>query len=751
MEEFEVKPKRKKRTPQEVREYQAEISREKSAAAREIGPLPEIINSEHRQAALDDPYVFMETYGSELFTDPFSLCHRMNIDTVTKTKGSLKHVVNMPRRWGKTTTLSFLFLWFILRGDIKFLMIIAANEENAHDILSSLLVELETNDLLYEDFPEVCHSFRMLEGTATRGNAQTFEGERTRVKIGADQIVFPTIPGSTCAGSIIRSLGIYSKQLGARVRNTKGAIRPDAIWLDDVQDEESSMSFSRTEKLEKQIEKTLKYLPDKKTPPKIVITCTVRNQDDVADRRLKNPKWTGKRQGAFDKIPSDFSPWRRYDEEHLRLLERHSGEDPDTASEKVREGVNAYYLKNREELDAGFEPHWEYAKWDFQISATQALMENFLENESSFWSEDMNSPLAEIMRDTEDLDIDAIMARRVPFPRGWIPGDTTKLVASIDVHHHMLTWMICSGNDSFSIHVVDYGVWPKQNSNAVVYPENVSKKIGDVFPGKAMEESIYEAFTVLVPELLERKFRNEDGSTHSVSRLFIDAKEGNLTATIRKFCKNSLYSGVVIPSFSFDKSLCTGTKKMNARWGREKKWEIPPAKNGEVRHMLYSGNYWKTFQLARIQASLGSPSALSIFNGDRHDHAQLISDWTAEYHEKVYTKTGVETVWKDRPRMKNRSHLWDNLTHCVVALSEQGIYLATHGPEKEIVPTISFSELAIRAKDRRENPERFLKDAAKSVKNAPDKESGSPEQGKPKEEMSFSEMAKQARSRHYRR
>ncbi len=82
-------------------------------------------------------------------------------------------------------------------------------------------------------------------------------------------------------------------------------------------------------------------------------------------------------------------------------------------------------------------------------------------------------------------------------------------------------------------------------------------------------------------------------------------------------------------------------------------------------------------------------STLSIFDGDRHEHAQLCADWTAEYHEKIQTKNSIETRWKDRPGKKNRSHLWDCLTMVSVALSEQGLSLESQKSTYRPAPAAS--------------------------------------------------------------
>jgi len=57
----------------EYRDQQNEISRERSRAGREIGPLPKVVDPYRRARCLADVYEFMTTYF------PFTLGDRHNI------------------------------------------------------------------------------------------------------------------------------------------------------------------------------------------------------------------------------------------------------------------------------------------------------------------------------------------------------------------------------------------------------------------------------------------------------------------------------------------------------------------------------------------------------------------------------------------------------------------------------------------------------------------------------------------------
>ena len=61
------------------------------------------------------------------------------------------------------------------------------------DMLESIKMELEGNELLLADFPEVVFPIQRLDGIANRCNGQLYNGERTHIGWTAKEIVLPTM------------------------------------------------------------------------------------------------------------------------------------------------------------------------------------------------------------------------------------------------------------------------------------------------------------------------------------------------------------------------------------------------------------------------------------------------------------------------------------------------------------------------------------------------------------------------------
>lgn len=84
----------------------------------------------------------------------------------------------------------------MLYGHWEFVTLIGATETAALELLDSLKTELEVNENLAADFPEVCYPIEQLDGIANRCAGQLYHGERTRIIWTSNEIVLPTIKDS---------------------------------------------------------------------------------------------------------------------------------------------------------------------------------------------------------------------------------------------------------------------------------------------------------------------------------------------------------------------------------------------------------------------------------------------------------------------------------------------------------------------------------------------------------------------------
>ena len=145
------------------------------------------------KAALNFQY-FCEAYFPQSFHLEWSEDH---LKVLRKIEHAVLHgglfAMAMPRGSGKTTICECACIWAVLNGHREFVCLIGSDEGHAMDMLESIKTELDANDLLLADYPEICHPIQSLDGIANRCNGQLYQGERTHISWTAKQIVLPTI------------------------------------------------------------------------------------------------------------------------------------------------------------------------------------------------------------------------------------------------------------------------------------------------------------------------------------------------------------------------------------------------------------------------------------------------------------------------------------------------------------------------------------------------------------------------------
>jgi len=147
-----------------------------------------------------------------------------------------------PRGEGKTSIVQCVTIYCVMHGILSFPLIAAATGPNAEQILANIKYQLERNQALADDYPEICDPILALDGTAQRGATQTANGKRTFLKWAQDYIVLPTVrvpdhwdqrlrPGqlSLGSGAVITTRGLDSAIRGVLV----GTKRPDLVIIDD--------------------------------------------------------------------------------------------------------------------------------------------------------------------------------------------------------------------------------------------------------------------------------------------------------------------------------------------------------------------------------------------------------------------------------------------------------------------------------------------------------------------------------------
>lgn len=649
-----------------ARERNAKISRE----GRDIAPIPPVEQPERKAAGERDFLCFLRTYFQHVFTLPFSPDH---LTVIAKGQQSVLlgglYAEAMPRGSGKTTLAELLCLWAVIYGHRPFIALIGSDAGHAEQMLESIKVEIETNDLLAEDFPEVCYPVTRMEGIGQRAAGQICEGDRTHIAWKQAHIILPTIKGSKASGAIIKACGITGRIRGMKHKTADGAtLRPSLFVGDDLQTDESAHSPSQCQTRERTLAGAVMGLAGPGQKIAGLLPCTVIRKGDMADRFLDRtiyPDWNGERFKLIYSLPTNEKFWTEYSEIRLQALREEKGLAPATA----------FYVANRESMDAGAVVGWPERFNVDEASAVQHAMNLKLRDEAAFWAEYQNEPLTPDAS-AEELTPDMIAGRVNRIERGRLPIGATHLTAMIDVQGTLLFYAVLAVDDHFTGGVVEYGAWPEQ-PRPYYSLRDARPTLQDAAKGSGLEGAIYNGLTQLTVNLLGREWVREGGDTMRISRCLVDANWGQSTDTVYQFCRQSQHAAILLPSHGrYFGASATPLSHYQPRPGERagNNWRISNlAGKRAIRHVTFDSNAWKSFAAARWRTAMGDKGAWSVF-GDKPDRHRLFAEHlTAETAVKTEARGRTVDEWRLKPGREN--HWLDCVCGAAVAASIGGASL----------------------------------------------------------------------------
>lgn len=657
------------------REGAAERSAENSRAGRDIGEIPAVKDPKRRARAEKDLAWALRTYFPQAFPLAWSDDHKRVIGKIEHAlRDRAQHAMAMPRGSGKTTICERATLLASLFGWHMFCLLIAAEKDKGEESMGKIQTELETNELLLEDFPEVCVPVRALERIANRVRGQTYQGQPTRMQWKKTVTVFPTIPGSKSSSAILKTGSLLSAVRGANFALPDGrVIRPTAVLLDDPQTRRSAASETQNRTRAKIVAADVLGLAGPGERMAAMMPCTVIEKGDMVDEildRTKHPEWQGERTKLLYKFPTNMALWEEYRELVADLLAR------DAKPEEVRKAANVFYRKHRKEMDAGAKVAWEHRIDPGDLSALQSAMNLYFRDPEAFASEYQNDPL-DHEQETEELQSADQLSRRVnALARGRVPLRAQRLTAFIDVHDRLLYWMLCWWDDDFTGGVLDYGASPDQGKLQFTL-RGASPTLQKATGLKTVLPAIKRGLTTLIAELCERKFVRDDGVELQVERLLIDANYGYSTDTVYEACRESAYSSLCRPAHGKgikpnQKAMSEWPVKQGEKAGHH--WFRKTGKRSQ-RWLLVDSNYWKTFVHEGLSLAPEEPHSVSLFKAPAHVHRLLATHLTAEKRTRARVGSRVVDLWDLKPA-KPDNHWFDCLVGCCVGASEQGCKLS---------------------------------------------------------------------------
>jgi len=446
----------------------------------------DVVNEERKSACEQDIYLFLRTYFPKIFFHDFTEDQRAMIDAILhRLRYGGCQAIAAPRGGGKTMITSFVTLYCLLFGQIKFAMVVGATRPKAIQVLDNIKKQLRRNKLLLEDFPKVCCYVRYVaEAPQRAGNCKGPDGELVNMVWHQDHIVLPTREGSAASGGMVSATGITADDIRGQCID---GVRPDLVILDDVDTRESATSETQTETREKTIQEDIMGLAAPGQTIAVVMLCTVINRKCLAylytEPKIR-PAWHGRRYRLLVSQPANTHLWQEYMQ--IRLSGMESGKDPDGRA------AHAFYLANRGAMDDGAEvsnPHvhsegllpdgtktqesaLQYC-YDKIADATKDGVDGWLH----FATEYQNDPPEESGPQESGITPLIVASRTNAFARREVPPDCSVLTLYVDLGKYGCHWTASAWRQGGIGFVIDYGVAEVFNMGVAVNDKTVDLAI----------------------------------------------------------------------------------------------------------------------------------------------------------------------------------------------------------------------------------------------------------------------------------
>lgn len=660
---------------QRKKERERDRQRDIATAGANIAPIPAVVDAARRARAQTDFRFACETYFPRRFPLAWSRDHLVAIERIEDVVLRRElFALAMPRGSGKTTLCEAAILWAVVVACAhSYAALLAATDKHAVKRMAAIKKELLFNELLAEDFPEVCHPIRKMGGIANRTKGQHLDGSPTDITWGKSQIVLPTVRDSTASAAIIECGGLMTAVRGLNYTTPSGEVRrPSIALIDDPQTRRSARSETMSEAIETVLAGDVLYLPGPGQRIAALMPCTIIEPMDMAARMLdrsRNPLWRGQTTQAIIKWPTNMDLWERYWE--MRCEEIAAGGDGRVATR--------FYKKHRKAMDAGAEVSWPERKSDDELSALQHCMNLFFRDQAAFMAEFQNDPQAKSESEFERIAKDSIAGKIGKYARGRVPASAHVVTCGIDIHDEILYWVAIAWGDGFNGWLIDRGSWPEQPGNYFRHSA-VRNTLSRRYRGMGLEARIAAGLNDLLDQLEKKTWPREGGGDATVDGGLVD--RGYKSVQV-----DDALRGRRTWIASHGKGI-TATKAPMAEWksvkgeSRGDNWRLRPSRAGIGRHVIFDANYWKTHLHERLRTASGDPGCLELWKDTPARHRMLAEHLASEAAKEDESDGRRVIAWTNPPGGDN--HLFDCAVLCAVRASTLGVRLGlTPQPKKK--------------------------------------------------------------------
>lgn len=522
--------------------------------------------------------------------------------------GGQKHV-RWPRGKGKTTWVKIACMWAILYGHRDFIVIDAKTKSLAKSSCDEIWLRIQTDPLIYRDFPEYAIPLRDVALTPQRARVQTYHGLQTRIV--QDTISgyyqFPTIENHPNTGAILCWRGADQALRGININSR----RPNFIFIDDPQTDADAKNPDTVSKIEDNILGGVLGSGENDETTAAVMASTPIEPDDVSERFAdpeRHPEWFTETERFVvtwgpDDLKSKYLSLMKIDESH---------------GDHTYQAANKFYVEHRDEIEAGvemmddsdFDPATEVSAYQHALKRLKVL------KPKRFNSEMQMTPTRS--QGVFRLDAAKVAANVNGYKVGVVPDVCRRgVVAFCDVNGVVgLRWGAYAFGDGRIVARLAYGTYAPHAGR--LFPEGTPEALIPSYLAPAMQ--------VVVTKIASTVFRHSDGTPEQVKGICFDG--GWETSTVAASCASlSGINGIpVVWSKGFPAIQYRPTRARPEMRGEY--CHIAETENGPF--LAICADYWKELSQSLNLNKPLQPSSISYWGDDpslHYDHAlEVVAD-----------------------------------------------------------------------------------------------------------------------------
>lgn len=319
--------------------------------------LRQVLSALRRRLAERSLEAYCRIYLARHFALPPSRMHYEMFDILERITGLERGkciALAGPRGYAKSTVLMAYVLWGICFKKEHFVLFISNTNSLAITQLSHVKRELETNELLMEDFPDVAEE----------------RGKKPAPERWAQDIII------TRSEARLSAIGGEASLRGLRHKEH----RPTLVVIDDLENEEQVRSSEQREKLRDWVMKAVLKAGDNRT--NVIITGTIMHPESLLAEFVdsdKSPGWLGFRYRAIEEWSERADYWRTWENLFARRDDFQDRTGPQAA--------DAFFAVHRNVMLAGTRVLWPEKEGYYEL-----VVRKMRDGETSFYSEMQNEP-----------------------------------------------------------------------------------------------------------------------------------------------------------------------------------------------------------------------------------------------------------------------------------------------------------------------------------------------------------------------